>query len=72
MPGIDGPAVLANLRERGLRTRVILLTGESCLSVIRPLLDLGVDDYILKPCKADELLGKVRKSLAEGGLPKSP
>ncbi len=63
MPVMDGPAMLKELRARGKKTSVILLTAESGTSVIGPLMQFGFDDYIVKPFQAEELQAKVMKVL---------
>jgi len=63
MPVMDGPTMLKELRARGDKTPVILLTAESGTSVIGPLVPLGFTDYIVKPFKAEELQNKVKKLL---------
>ncbi|MEO7733129.1 MAG: response regulator [Kofleriaceae bacterium] len=63
MPVMDGPSMLAALRERGDLTPVIMLTSESKRSIVSGAVKLGIDDYILKPFKPDELRGKVMKAL---------
>ena len=63
MPVMDGPTMLAKLRARGNRTPVVMLTSESKRSVIAGCLKLGIDDYILKPFKPEELRAKVFKAL---------
>jgi DNA-binding response OmpR family regulator/anti-anti-sigma regulatory factor len=63
MPVMDGPTMLAALRERGDRTPVIMLTSESKRSIVAGAVKLGIEDYILKPFKPDELHGKVMKAL---------
>lgn len=67
MPNMDGPTMLKELRGSGNRTPVIMLTSESKRSVIAEALKLGIDDYILKPFKPEELAEKVRKSLKLSG-----
>src|SRR4051812_11206831 len=68
MPVMDGPTMLAALRETGNRTPVIMLTSESKRSIVAGAVKLGIEDYILKPFKPDELRGKVMKALRlEGG-----
>ncbi len=67
MPVMDGPAMLAGLRQSGNRTPVIMLTSEAKRSVIAEALKLGIDDYILKPFKPEELAEKVKKSLNLAG-----
>ncbi|MBX7100562.1 MAG: response regulator [Myxococcaceae bacterium] len=63
MPVMDGPTMLAQLRKSGSKTPVIMLTSESKSSVIGDAMRQGIDDYILKPFKAEELVDKVKKSL---------
>lgn len=63
MPVLDGPGMLAKMRERGNRTPVLMLTSESKRSIIVTLMKLGIEDYILKPFKGEELKAKVLKSL---------
>jgi two-component system cell cycle response regulator len=63
MPVMDGPTMLAALRERGDQTPVIMLTSESKRSIVAGAVKLGIEDYILKPFKPDELRGKVMKAL---------
>lgn len=67
MPVMDGPAMLAALRERGDQTPVIMLTSESKRSIVAGAVKLGIEDYILKPFKPDELRAKVMKALQLAG-----
>jgi DNA-binding response OmpR family regulator/anti-anti-sigma regulatory factor len=67
MPVMDGPTMLAALRETGNRTPVIMLTSESKRSIVAGAVKLGIEDYILKPFKPDELRGKVMKALRLDG-----
>jgi len=61
MPEMDGPAMLAKMRARGDKTPVLMLTSEAKRSIVGEVMRLGIDDYILKPFKADELRAKVAK-----------
>src|SRR5215470_9051230 len=72
MPVMDGPAMLSALRERGDRTPVIMLTSESKRSIVAGAVKLGIEDYILKPFKPDELRGKVMKALRLDGSGATP
>ncbi len=67
MPVMDGPTMLTALRERGDQTPVIMLTSESKRSIVAGAVKLGIEDYILKPFKPDELRGKVMKALRLDG-----
>jgi two-component system, cell cycle response regulator len=63
MPVMDGPAMLARMRELGNQTPVLMLTSESKRSIISGLMRTGITDYILKPFKPEELKAKVLKAL---------
>ncbi len=67
MPEMDGPTMLAKMREAGNKTPVLMLTSESKKSIISEAMKLGIDDYILKPFKPEELKGKVSKVLKDLG-----
>ena len=61
MPVMDGIAMLRKMREDpGLkRTPVIMLTADSDLKSLAIVARLGVRDYVTKPFREEELLGKV-------------
>jgi two-component system, cell cycle response regulator len=59
MPVMDGPTMLAKMRELGNKTPVIMLTSESKRSIVAGAMKLGIDDYILKPFKPEELKAKM-------------
>jgi two-component system, cell cycle response regulator len=61
--------MLAKLRETGNKTPVIMLTSESKRAVVSGAVKLGIEDYILKPFKPDELRAKVQKVLGAGSGP---
>jgi two-component system, cell cycle response regulator len=63
MPVLDGPGMLRRMRERGDKTAVLMLTSESKRSIIADCMKLGIEDYILKPFKPEELRAKVTKIL---------
>ena len=63
MPNLDGPGMLAKLRESGNQTPVLMLTSESKRSIVAGLVQLGIEGYILKPFKADDLRAKILKGL---------
>jgi two-component system, cell cycle response regulator len=67
MPVMDGPTMLAALRELGNQTPVIMLTSESKRSIVAGAVKLGIEDYILKPFKPEELRTKVMKALRIDG-----
>lgn len=46
--------MLAKMRERGVKTPVLMLTSESKRSVVSGVMKLGIEDYISKPFKPEE------------------
>ena len=63
LPGRDGFSVLRELRERGSSTRVLMLTARDARADLVQGLDLGADDYLVKPFDLDEFLARVRALL---------
>jgi DNA-binding NarL/FixJ family response regulator len=65
MPGLDGYAVLAAIRADPKTARIpfIFLTAKGERGDIRSGMDLGADDYLVKPVPLDELLGAIRARL---------
>ena len=66
LPDTDGLSVLRELRRRGERMPVIILTARDDLDDKVDGLDAGGDDYITKPFRLEELLARVRVRLREG------
>jgi DNA-binding response OmpR family regulator len=63
MPVMDGVTMLRELRARGIKTPVIIITASSGKAVISRLLTLDLNDYIVKPFSSEELQAKVKKFL---------
>ncbi len=66
LPGHDGFEILATLRRRGVRTPVLLLTSRDAVEDRVRGLDLGADDYLVKPFAFPELLARIRMLLRRG------
>ncbi|MEV8136635.1 response regulator transcription factor [Microbacterium aurantiacum] len=60
LPGMDGFAVLENLRGSGSRMPVIMLTARVELEDTVAGLEGGADDYLGKPFRFDELVARIR------------
>jgi DNA-binding response OmpR family regulator len=60
LPDIDGIDVLRRIRERDLETQVIVLTARAELGDRVQGLELGADDYLVKPFAFEELLARIR------------
>lgn len=66
LPGIDGWDVLQTLRSRGLGMPVLFLTARDQVEDRIRGLELGADDYLVKPFSFAELLARVRTVLRRG------
>ena len=55
LPGIDGSTVLQRLRERRQQTPVLVLSARMAIEERVRLLDLGADDYVVKPFNPAEV-----------------
>ena len=63
MPRLDGYALCAELRRLKQTTPVLMLTAKGQLEDRVKGLDLGADDYLVKPFSTEELLARVRALL---------
>ena len=71
MPFADGLTVTRELRHRGNRTPILLLTARHEVGDRVAGLDAGADDYLVKPFAVDELLARVRALLRRYESPTS-
>ena len=62
MPGPDGYQVLELIRQQS-RVPVIMVTGVRQVDTIARALNLGADDYVMKPFKPGELVARVAAKL---------
>lgn len=60
MPRVDGFEVLTRMREQGDDTPVLFLTARDALADKVEGLDLGADDYLVKPFEFEELMARLR------------
>jgi len=67
LPGLDGQKVLRQIRQRGERLPVIILTARSGVDDTVTGLDAGADDYLTKPFRFEELLARIRVRLRDEG-----
>ncbi len=66
LPGRDGLEILGTLRQRGLRTPVLVLTARDAPADRVTGLDGGADDYLVKPFAFEELLARMRALIRRG------
>ena len=65
MPGMDGIAMVRQLRKQGDQTPVIMLTGEDDAKTQARARRVGVNHYVHKPVDADELSQTIQRTLGE-------
>jgi DNA-binding response OmpR family regulator len=70
--GRDGLSVLKQMRSRGNRTPVLLLSARGAVNERVEGLNAGADDYLPKPFALEEIIARVRALLRRGGEVKSP
>ena len=66
LPGIDGWQVLRGLRREGRQMPVLFLSARDAVEDRVKGLELGADDYLVKPFSFSELLARVRTILRRG------
>ena len=66
LPQRSGLEVCAELRKRGLRTPILMLTARDTLGDRVAGLDTGADDYLTKPFELQELLARLRALTRRG------
>ena len=72
LPGLDGWSILRRLREEGHQTHVLILTARDAVEDRVEGLDLGADDYLVKPFALEELLARVRALIRRQYRKKNP
>ncbi len=68
MPGRDGMAVLAALRERGIATPVIVQTANGSIEAVVSAMRAGAVDFVVKPVGAERLQVSLKNALKLGAL----
>lgn len=72
LPALDGSEVLQRLRKRGVGLPVLVITAREGLRERVRVLDLGADDYLVKPFALAEFEARVRallRRVASNGAP---
>ena len=66
LPGRDGWSIISEIRRAGKQTPAIFLTAKDSVPDRVKGLDLGADDYLVKPFAFSELLARIRTILRRG------
>ena len=69
MPGLDGIGVLKQLRASEEQTLVLMLTARDAVEDRVEGLDVGADDYLVKPFAPSELLARIHALLRRSPVP---
>jgi DNA-binding response OmpR family regulator len=72
LPGMHGLDLLKKIRAQGRKSHVLILTAKDTVEDRVAGLDLGADDYLVKPFAFEELLARVRALLRRGYRQKNP
>jgi DNA-binding response OmpR family regulator len=72
LPGLDGLSLLKKLRAEGRQDHVLILTAKDTVEDRILGLDLGADDYLVKPFAFQELLARVRALVRRSYRTKNP
>jgi DNA-binding response OmpR family regulator len=72
LPGMDGLTLLKRLREEGKNTHVLILTAKDTVEDRVRGLQIGADDYLVKPFAFDELLARIQALVRRGHDSKNP
>jgi two-component system response regulator MprA len=71
MPNVDGLTACRRIREKGIRTPVLMLTARHDVADRVAGLDAGADDYLVKPFDLEELLARLRALVRRGTVVES-
>lgn len=63
LPGLDGLTILKRWRQEGVTSPVLLLTARSAWTDRVDGIDMGADDYLVKPFRIEELMARLRALL---------
>lgn len=69
LPDVDGWRIVKSLRDAGKQMPVLFLTARGSVDDRVKGLELGADDYLIKPFAFSELLARVRTLLRRGSTP---
>jgi len=72
LPGMDGLEILRKIRTQGKKSHVLILTAKDTVQDRVTGLDLGADDYLVKPFAFEELMARVRALLRRSYRQKNP
>jgi two-component system response regulator FixJ len=66
LPGLDGVALVEELRRRGDRTPVVMVTGHGDIPLAVRAVRAGASDFVEKPYDDEQLLASINQAVADG------
>jgi DNA-binding response OmpR family regulator len=72
LPGMDGLDILRKMRTQGKKSHVLILTAKDTVQDRVTGLDIGADDYLVKPFAFEELMARIRALLRRSYRQKNP
>jgi DNA-binding response OmpR family regulator len=69
LPGLHGDDLCRRLNADGHPARILMLTAAGELDELVGGLDIGADDYLVKPVRLEELAARLRALMRRGGKP---
>jgi two-component system response regulator PilR (NtrC family) len=66
MPNVDGLGVLKHMHARGIRSKLIMLTGDGDPQIANECAKYGASDYLTKPYNYHELIDAIDRVMADG------
>ena len=72
LPGLDGLKILKKIRAKGRQAHVLILTAKDTLEDRITGLDMGADDYLVKPFAFEELLARIHALVRRRYQEKNP
>jgi len=69
LPGMDGFSIARKLRASGNQTPILMLTARDAAADVVAGLNLGADDYLVKPFSFEVLLARLRAVSRRGPIP---
>ena len=67
MPGLSGLELISKIREAGIQTPILAITGFGTMNMVVELMRAGCKDYLDKPFTMNEFIERITKLLTQKG-----